>query len=46
MESVEIQVEMAIRDGDGGDEVALLMIWPQAVLNDDYLSATSRHVSC
>lgn len=41
-------MEMAIGagDGDGGDEVALLMIWPQAVLNDDYLSATSRHASC
>lgn len=30
----------------GGGELALLMVWPQAVLNDDYLSATSRRASC
>lgn len=40
---VEIEVEKAI--GVGVEEVALLMVWPQAVLNDDYLSATSRHGS-
>lgn len=45
---MEIEVEMPVGDGHNEgrgamSELALLMVWPQAVFNDDYLSATSRN---
>lgn len=43
-------MEMPVGDGHNEgrgamSELALLMVWPQAVFNDDYLSATSRNAS-